>query len=292
MGACVTHVREIPLENIAYLHDGSLEGLLSAVFMAYERHETPDDIVAEACYEPRLLQSSIWVETDFQRADRVRRGIERAAGRNAFTAVLRASTCDDYDTGIIVFRFVRYLMARPRSQRSNAVLDELANPVVADLLRLVKHALNESERMRQFVRFSHLENGVWYARVNPNASVVPLVMGYFAGRLNDQPFIIYDENHHLAGIYDGRSWQLVRGDAVNIPDATDHDRLMQQAWQQFYDALSIDARYNPELRRHFMPVRLWRNLTEMQATTGNSRRQIRDPKDSTASFNPMAIDRT
>ena len=81
--------------------------------------------------------------------------------------------------------------------------------------------------MRQFVRFSHLENGVWFARVNPNANVVPLIMGYFAARLNDQPFIIYDEAHHLAGVYDGRSWQLVAGDAVSVPPATDHDRQMQ-----------------------------------------------------------------
>ena len=28
------------------------------------------------------------------------------------------------------------------------------------------------------------------------------------------------------------------------------------------DSLAIETRYNPELRRHFMPVRLWRNLPE------------------------------
>ena len=105
---------------------------------------------------------------------------------------------------------------------------------------------------------------MWFARVNPNANVVPLIMGYFAARLNDQPFIIYDEAHHLAGVYDGRSWQLVAGDAVSVPPATDHDRQMQEAWKRFYDALAVDARYNPELRRHFMPVRLWRNLTELE----------------------------
>lgn len=266
----MTYTCETPLDNVAYLHDGTLEGLLSAVFLAYERHEQPYDIVPEGSYEPRLGQSCIYVETDFGRADRVRKGIERAAGKKSFTAIMRASTCDDYDTGVIVFRFVRYVMARNAQQRRNPVLDEMTNPIVADVLRLEKRVLNESERMRQFVRFAHLENGVWYARINPSASVVPLIMGYFAGRLNDQPFIIYDEAHHLAGIYDGRRWELARGDAVDVPAATDHDRLMQEAWKRFYDALSIDARYNPELRRHFMPVRLWRNLTEMQPRTSAS----------------------
>lgn len=260
----MTNVVETPLEQVAYIHDGTLEGLLTCVFLAYERHEAPEDIVPEAVYEPRLGQSALFVETEFQKADRVRVGVEKVVGSDSFKAVMRASTCDDYDTGITVFRFIRYVMARPKSARQIPVLDELANPAVADLLRLVKHASNEAERMRQFVRFSHLENGVWYSKVNPNASVVPLVMGYFAARLNDQPFIIYDEAHSLAGVYDGRSWQLMRGDALNVPQATGQDGLMQEAWKCFYDALSIDARYNPELRRQYMPVRLWNNLTEMQ----------------------------
>ena len=255
---------ETPLSQVAYVHDGTLEGLLTCVFLTYERKERPEDIVPESAYQPRLGQSALFVETDFAKADRVRKGLEKAVGRNSFTAVMRASTCDDYDVGVVVYRFIRFAMARPPADKRRPILDDLANPVVADLARYAKHASNEAERMRQFVRFTHLENGVWYSCVNPNASVVPLVMGYFAARLNDQPFIIYDEAHHMAGMYDGRSWQLARGDVLGVPGSSAHDRLMQEAWRRFYDALSIDARYNPELRRHFMPVRLWRNLTEMQ----------------------------
>ena len=50
---------EEPLQQVAYVHDGTLEGLLSAVFLAYERHEDPEDIVPEALYEPRLGQHHI-----------------------------------------------------------------------------------------------------------------------------------------------------------------------------------------------------------------------------------------
>ncbi len=261
----MSFAREEPLQNVAYLYDGTLEGLLSAVFLAYERHEDPTDIVRAEAYEPRLMQSSLEVRTDPARAARVRQGIVHAAGNKAFTAIMRASTCDNYETGAVVLRFVRYAMDRPEDVRSRPILSELANPPVADLLALSRRAMNEAEKMRQFVRFSHLENGIWYARVNPNASVVPLVMGHFAARLNDQPFIIHDEVHHMAGVYDGTRWQLVNADAVNVPAATDHDRAMQEAWRRFYDVLSVEDRYNPELRRHFMPVRLWRNLPELGA---------------------------
>lgn len=253
--------------SVAYLYDGTLEGLLSAVFLAYERHESPDDIVSAEYYQPRLGQIEIPVVTDYGRARRVQRGVVNAAGRNAFQAILRASTSECPTMGTTVLSFIRHVMSRPSNDRGNAVLDDLANPCVSHLVALSQRAVNECEKMRQFIRFTHLQNGVWYARCNPNANVIPLVMGYFSARLNDQAFIIYDERHHIAGIYNGNSWQLVKGDAVNVPASTDDEALYQEAWKRFYDTLSVDARYNPELRRHFMPVRLWQNLPEMQPRT-------------------------
>ena len=38
---------------------------------------------------------------------------------------------------------------------------------------------------------------------------------------------------------------------------------MQAAWKRFYDVVAVEARYNPELRRQFMPKRLWKNIVEM-----------------------------
>ena len=132
------------------------------------------------------------------------------------------------------------------------------------LFQLVRAVDNECERMRQFVRFSHLDNGGWFAVCNPQHNVIPLVMNWFAARFNDQPFAIYDEVHHIAGVYEGKQWYLVRTDSLPAPSYASEENLMQEAWRMFYRTLSIDARYNPELRRQHMPVRYWRNLTEMQ----------------------------
>lgn len=254
-----------PLEDAAYLYDGSLEGLLSAIFQSYARHEAPADIVAADRYRPRLGQSAIAVDTDFSQARRVRAGIQRAAGRAGFRWVLEASLCDDYAMGAKVHRFVRHLMEREAAGAGGPrVLDDLAHPAVAPVAALRTEVLNEAEKMRQFIRFSHLQNGIWFARCNPAASVIPLVIGHFAQRFNDQPFLIYDEVHRISGIYDGDSWYLAAGKAEAPAAPTARDRQMQEAWCCFYDALCVDARYNPELRRNFMPKRLWGHLPEMQ----------------------------
>ena len=91
-----------PLQHVAYLHDGSLEGLLCCIFEAYVQREVPEDIVCERDYQPRFEQSSFFVQTDFNRALRVRRGIEREAGTQAFGAVVRAAANDDPCAGVVV----------------------------------------------------------------------------------------------------------------------------------------------------------------------------------------------
>ena len=105
---------EEPLADVAYAYDGTLEGLLSAVFEAYERREDPQDVTAQAALQPRLGQTVRFVETDVERAVRVQRGIKRVCGHAAYDAVMRASLSDEPDAGTVVYRFVRYAMAAKR----------------------------------------------------------------------------------------------------------------------------------------------------------------------------------
>ena len=266
---------------------GSLEGLLSAVFEAYARREDPQDVARADVLQPRLGQTVRVIETNEEHAVRVRRGIRRACGDAAYDAVKHASLSDHPDAGTIVYRFIRYAMAQSKphdcsgckrrgscggpcgkfactGKARRSVLGDLAHPAVEPLHRLARSVMNERHRMLQFLRFEHLENGVWFARCNPAASVIPLLMDWFSGRFNTQPFIIFDEAHNIAGVYEGRDWYLVQTENVDLPDRASEERLMQQAWKRFYDTVAVEARYNPELRRQFMPKRFWKNITEMQ----------------------------
>lgn len=265
----------MPLEHVAYLHDGAFEGLLSCIFESYVRHERPEDIVDERSYEPRLGQSSLFVETSMEHAQRVRHGIVQAAGRRVFTVIMRAFAADDPNKGMAIYELVRKAMESNRSGGlRRSMMDDLGDPVVARVAALCRRAENEAELLRQFARFTHLSNGVWLARCNPNASVVPLVMGHFAARFNVQPFIIYDEVHCLAGVYDGEGWYLVNDVLEQVPEAAEGDEYAEALWQRFYDAVSIEARYHPELRRGFMPVRLWKHLPEMRPRESGLTRHV------------------
>lgn len=252
-----------PLGSVAYVHDGTTEGLLSAIFQAYALHEQPEDFSSAAGLQPRLGQSVRYIETDAALASRVKAGIVRKAGRDAWDAVLHASLSDDPSAGAAVYRFVRHIMAQPAAA-NGGLIRNLAHPIAGPVARLDRSVMNERHLMMQFLRFEHFENGIWFAKCNPKANVVPLLMDWFTGRFNTERFVIYDEVHQVAGIYDGAGWYLAQTDEVHLPEHAADEAAMQAAWKGFYDAMSISARYHPELRRQFMPKRLWRNIVEVR----------------------------
>lgn len=252
-------------DSLAYIYDGSFEGLLTCIFETYARHQDPEDIVRDDLLQLRLGQTALAVETDAGKARRVLAGIERQAGYKPRKYLMRASACDDPAMGIHCLRFVRYVM---EGTAGKALMDDITHPAMAPMVAYSRSVGQECEHMRQFIRFEHREGGVWFARCNPKADVVPFIMDHFVERFSIQPFVIYDEVHGTAGIYDGTRWTLADahslGTEPSVPPAAPDEPLMQAAWRCFYRSVSIPSRYNPELRRHFMPKRFWRNLTEMQ----------------------------
>ena len=52
-------------------------------------------------------------------------------------------------------------------------------------------------------------------------------------------------------------------DVLDLPGCTADELVMSAAWRRFYEKAAIEARYHPELRRSFMPKRLWKNITEV-----------------------------
>lgn len=285
--------------DIAYLYDGSLEGLLSAIFCAFENKVAPNDVVREHEYIPRLGQSHVVIGTDIDKAKRVRDMLCRQCGYEAYRHITKVSLSGDPNAGTYAYRYVRHLVDRIRSSdcrackerkgcsrksgkgridtsrcftfKRFAAIGDITDPLVSPIFAIARSVDAECEKMRQFARFEHLsgeDHDLWFARVNPKHSVVPLIMGHFVERFNIQPFIIFDEYHDLAGVYDGNGWFLVKTTEEDISHNLDKlsadERLMQHAWKTFYDTLSIDSRYNPELRRNFMPKRFWKNLTEMK----------------------------
>jgi probable DNA metabolism protein len=240
-----------------YLYDGTLEGMLTAVFEAFRRREEPLNIAQEHDLQQSLLCSYIPIPTDIAKAERVQAGIINTLGGRAYENVKQVFLSDDEQKGGVIVRYLLHTMRRGRRACAH-----LANPAVSAFEGLLGKVSKEAHYMLQFVRFAQLGNGVYFSRIEPQASVVPLIMGHFAARFNVQPFMIHDARHGLSGVFDTERWWLVDARNVPVPCQSEAEDDFQSLWQTFYDTVAIEERRNPRCRRNFMPKRFWGNMCE------------------------------
>ena len=255
MNACAN--ASLDVAQLVYLYDGTLEGMLTAVFEAFSRKEQPLNIVEEQHLQQSLLYSYIPIATDLNKAERVKNGISTTLGNARYESIKQVFLSDDDKKGGVISDYLLYTMRKGRRSCSH-----LAHPAVAAFEDIHKQVSLEAHYMLMFVRFAQLENGVFFSRITPKASVVPLIMGHFADRFNVQPFIIYDDAHGLAGVFDTEQWWLVDARDITVSSQTEAEDEFQFLWQTFFDTIAIAERCNPTCQRNFMPKRFWGNMCE------------------------------
>ena len=126
--------------------------------------------------------------------------------------------------------------------------------------------------MEAFVRFQHTKDGLYYAVVEPDFNVLPLIINHFQSRYADQRWLIYDAKRKFGIYYDLETVDTVElhfnidtyshKSIVEISD--EREELFQHLWQQYFNSVNIKARKNMRLHVQHMPKRYWRYLTEKQ----------------------------
>lgn len=251
-----------------YVTDGSFEGLLCAVFASY-RGPLPTAIVDEAVYQTSLLDEIVEVHTEPGIAQRVLHGIDGVSDGQAGRLCLLVFLSEFDDANLLVWRLIRKLM-----RVKNA--DFLKNYADADVLRAAqirKMMGREIHRMHAFVRFQKTQHGIYYALIDPDFDVVPLLDDHFVRRFADMCWCIFDVRRHYGIAYDGASVRPIDSlDGVIDPvRAQLADRILaadekafQGLWQTYFDAVNIKARHNRKHHLRQLPKRYWKYLSEKQ----------------------------
>ena len=244
--------------SVIFLHDGSFEGFCTAVFEAYLRRPSPDRIDEAGCQQEF---GGVYVEIscDDAKAERVINGILRRAGSLAYEKIWTAFLSDDPEKSQALYEYIRLVMEQ--GSRTSAMLYDERVRRVEKLANLVGR---EAGLLLEFIRFSRLEGGVWYARIDPEYPVLPIITPHFADRFNIQPFLIHDVPHGQIAVYDTRSWRILSDFDLTLPAPAPEERDFRHLWKVFYDAIAIRQKINPRLRMNHMPKKYWRNLTELQ----------------------------
>lgn len=246
--------------EVIYQYDDTFEGLLTAVFESYARKPVPSAIVGQ---QHQQLIGAYYeaIPADNRKAERVIAGIQRKAGGDIYERIWTGFLSCNPDKGDIIYHYVRLAM-----RLGPAIRQHIADDRVIAMDKLASLVGRESGMLIQFVRFSRMEGGAYYAKITPDNDVIPLMMPFFAERFNIQSFLIHDTNRQIAGIYDRKDWYITSTEDFRLPDYAEEEKRYRLLWKRFYDTIAIRERINPGLRRQHMPEKYWRNITEMSMT--------------------------
>lgn len=243
--------------NIVYLYDGTFEGLLTAVFESFELHLFPCSIESTENGQQSLGAEYIHTHTDATKAERVLNRVLSDSGDRPLFDLYRCFLSNVPDKEMYIFNYIRACMKFKKSVNSRLTV-ECVNKVVS-----ASQAVgSEAHLYTGFVRFSELENGVYYSRIEPKNNVLPLISTHFRKRYSSMPFIIHDTARNQCLVYNGKTCLIHEGVDIPVLHLSDSESEYRKMWKKFYDTIEIKERHNGRCRMTHMPKRYWKFMTE------------------------------
>ncbi|MFT4222937.1 TIGR03915 family putative DNA repair protein [Dysgonomonas sp.] len=252
---------------IVFFFDRTLEGLLTAVFDAYNRKMFPDKLLAEGDIVPMFTTKEYTVITQEEKATRVWTALEKKMSKGACNMLANAWLAEEEEKNDLLFRFIRKTIDSRVSIETNFGDDD-----VLYLHRLAKKVSHEELYLKQFVRFQKAADDIYFAPVSPVHNALPLAIEHFKDRFADQKWVIYDIKRHYGYYYDLHTVvEMTLDDDEHLLSGkldeklmAEDEKLFQELWKGYFKSMTIKERINLKLQRQHMPKRFWKYLTEKQ----------------------------
>ncbi len=285
---------------ITYVFDGTIDGLLTAVFDSFFLHQEPQVLLAAGEQLPLFADEPHVVVTDNEKASRVWKGLEKRLSAAGLRVITLSWLSEERALNQPLFNYICKVFRQPAGARS--IEQNASDFDVLAVRNTCRRVLHEQLRMKQFIRFQKAKDGTYLAVVSPDHNVLPLIIDHFQDRFNDQPWLIYDAKRHygyyyspssisptlssegretadacdtplLGGENRGEAIRVTFEDEASVPfDLTDgklnadvlssDDTLFQQLWRTYFKAICIRERINPRKQLSDMPRRYWKYMTE------------------------------
>ena len=186
-----------PVTTLVY--DGTFGGFLTAVFLVYSeyRGEERIDVIPPSRHQPGIFMTERIVDHDPVLADRVWNGLLRHLTREQAKDIYATFLGESPAREGLMLDYIRKVFATG-GEVAGDYLDETARMVRVWGRRLKR----EKAHQESAIRFHESSTGEYYALVEPDYDVLPLITDYFRERY-DEPWVIYDIRRAYGVHFDG-----------------------------------------------------------------------------------------
>jgi len=246
------------------IYDGSFNGFLTAVFIAFDEKVQVADIQKNSVSQNGLFSETQTIFTQMDKAKRVWNGIQRKSN-SAIKNIYFAFQSESKDVELLLYRYIRKMFAQ-----NGSVHSDYADPVVLKISQLAKSVGREKHRMEAFVRFQLTKDDIYFANIEPDFDVLPLISKHFRSRYADQQWLIYDAKRSYGIFYDLEKVEIISLDLQEIYTNSIHKKGVfadgeysyQELWNNYFKSTNIKSRINKKLHTQHVPKRYWKYLSE------------------------------
>lgn len=242
-----------------FIYDNTFEGFFTAIFYAYSCKE--DRIITKSRdYVPSFLNEVIDTPTEYDKFDRVYKSILEKLNNEILRNVYYLYLSDIPGSDCLVLRYIK--LCYKYGVKINLAKN---NDIIILVDKYTKRVTGEAHRFNGFVRFKEISTLSYYASIEPDHNILPLILDHFTARFSDQNFIIHDLKREIAIIYNKDS-AIITGfkkEDAKVFSSSPEGKF-EGLWKTFYNSVNIKERENLKLRNRSMPRRYWAYLTELK----------------------------
>ncbi len=246
------------------IYDGSFNGFLTTVFKAFEEKFPISDIQTNGVCQNGLFSETETVFTQMDKAKRVWNGIQsksNAAIKNVYFAYLSGQKGIE----LVLYRYIRKLFSKAGPKTT-----DFSDELILKISQLANSVRREKHRMEAFVRFQRTQDGIYFANIEPDFDVLPLISKHFRSRYADQEWIIYDVKRKYGLHYNLESVEIISLDLKEVYANSmlkkdifaGNEYAYQELWNDYFKSTNIKSRINPKLHAQHVPKRYWKYLSE------------------------------
>ena len=238
-----------------YYYDGSFDGLLTVIFIAYKDRKNNELRIIVKTGQLLLGLDDINVITNFFKARRVEKAICDKLSQNFLNNIRTCFlSCDKNKDIVIVHTVYKALKQGDEILHS---LDEHAFYVN----KIVKQVLNERHRYLGILRFKEVKDGTMFSTIEPKNNVLPILLSHFINRMKREKFAIYDKKRKIIAYYDTKKVEIFFVKSLEI-EWSDEEIEYSELWKTFHKSISIKERENKKLQQSNLPKYYWKYLVE------------------------------
>ena len=246
-------------------YDGSFEGFLNCIFTAFEQRYDVTGISTIERAQEGLFSSSEEVFTDREKSDRVKKGLLEKISSRGFKEFQFTFLSELPGIEMDLYHYAKQAFF----SKSFSTTD-YGSPVVIKIAQTAKKVSREKHRMEAFVRFKLTKENFYFAVIEPDFNVLPVIRSHFEARYADQKWIIYDIKRNFGIYYDLENTEYIQLETPpNKPynfssgDIFDQsEKEFESLCQNYFNSVNIGSRKNSRLHIQHVPTRYWKHLSE------------------------------